>query len=79
MVIGRVHPGESNASYAIEGLLNNILGSNSMLLERYDIYVYPMVNPDGVRYGNYRCNMGGWDLNRNWRNCEDNMENFLEI
>lgn len=25
-----------------------------------------MVNPDGVIYGNSRCNLAGLDLNRQW-------------
>ncbi len=25
-----------------------------------------MVNPDGVMYGNYRCNLAGVDLNRQY-------------
>ncbi len=25
-----------------------------------------MVNPDGVIYGNFRCNLAGVDINRNW-------------
>lgn len=25
-----------------------------------------MLNPDGVRYGNHRCNIYGKDLNRTW-------------
>jgi cytosolic carboxypeptidase protein 2/3 len=27
-----------------------------------------MLNPDGVRYGNYRCDLFGYDLNRKWKN-----------
>lgn len=27
-----------------------------------------MLNPDGVRYGNYRCSLLGVDLNRRWIN-----------
>ena len=27
-----------------------------------------MLNPDGVVYGNYRCNILGVDLNRRWQN-----------
>ena len=25
-----------------------------------------MLNPDGVYYGNYRCSLMGYDLNRHW-------------
>jgi murein tripeptide amidase MpaA len=27
-----------------------------------------MANPDGVIYGNSRCNFAGYDLNRHWGN-----------
>ena len=31
------------------------------------LQVVPMLNPDGVAIGNYRCNLGGFDLNRVWQ------------
>lgn len=27
-----------------------------------------MINVDGVIYGNFRCDLGGYDLNRCWKN-----------
>ena len=33
-----------------------------------------MINPDGVFYGNCRCNMGGFDLNRRWNNPSKNYQ-----
>ena len=27
-----------------------------------------MINPDGVIYGNFRCNLAGSDINRRWTN-----------
>ncbi len=32
-----------------------------------------MINVDGVIYGNFRCDLGGFDLNRNWRNPDKNL------
>lgn len=29
--------------------------------------IVPMLNPDGVVYGNYRCCLLGYDLNRRWK------------
>jgi cytosolic carboxypeptidase protein 2/3 len=37
------------------------------LLEHFIIKIYPMVNVDGVIYGNFRCDVSGVDLNRRWR------------
>ena len=39
---------------------------SEFLLWRFDVYVFPMVNIDGVYLGNYRGNFGGFDLNRCW-------------
>ena len=36
------------------------------LLWRFDFYIIPMVNMDGVALGNYRGNYTGYDLNRCW-------------
>lgn len=33
----------------------------------FSFYVVPLVNIDGVYYGNYRANLSGNDLNRVWR------------
>lgn len=36
-------------------------------LNNYVIRVFPMINVDGVIYGNFRCDLGGFDLNRTWK------------
>lgn len=67
ILTGRVHPGESNASYVVEGLLEFILSDHKtaqLLRERFVFKVVPMLNPDGVIIGNYRCSLSGHDLNR---------------
>lgn len=33
----------------------------------YTFFVFPMINVDGVKYGHYRTNLCGVDLNRIWR------------
>lgn len=38
----------------------------SKILLEYKFVVVPMVNPDGVIYGNFRTNLAGFDLNRQW-------------
>ncbi len=65
---GRVHPGESNASYIMEGILEYLLDDNdenaAELRKRFVFKIVPMLNPDGVIVGNYRCSLSGVDLNR---------------
>jgi murein tripeptide amidase MpaA len=39
-----------------------------MLRETFIFKIIPMLNPDGVTQGNYRCNALGVDLNRRWPN-----------
>lgn len=38
------------------------------LRKHFIVYVIPMMNPDGVAYGNHRCSLLGVDLNRKWSN-----------
>jgi murein tripeptide amidase MpaA len=33
-----------------------------------------MLNPDGVVKGNYRFSAAGFDLNRKWKNCKENIQ-----
>lgn len=71
MITARVHPGESNSSFIMEGVLR-FLTSNQreakLLRANYIFKIVPMLNPDGVIYGNYRCSLLGVDLNRRWIN-----------
>lgn len=43
----------------------------------YQFKIVPMLNPDGVIVGNYRCSLAGQDLNRQWR--EPGRYSFPEI
>jgi murein tripeptide amidase MpaA len=40
----------------------------SYLTSNFEVFVFPMVNPDGVIHGMSRTNMAGLDLNRHWGN-----------
>lgn len=35
-------------------------------MKNFEFIVIPMLNPDGVIYGNFRTNLAGFDLNRQW-------------
>ena len=65
----RVHPGESPASFMMHGLILFLTSEHAHareLREHVIFKVVPMLNPDGVFLGNYRCNSCGLDLNRLW-------------
>ena len=67
VVTARVHPGESNSSFIMEGFLEFITGDSAKAvdLRRKNIFkVVPMINPDCVIAGNYRTSVSGNDLNR---------------
>ena len=50
----RVHPGESNSSHIINGIIQYLLGTDDIAIElrRKCIFkIIPMLNPDGVVNG----------------------------
>ena len=60
IVTSRVHPGEIQASYALEGLLRFLLTDHQKakdLRQKYIFYIVPMLNPDGVIHGNHRTDL----------------------
>ncbi|XP_066523257.1 cytosolic carboxypeptidase 2 isoform X2 [Hoplias malabaricus] len=70
VVTARVHPGETNGSWMMQGFLDFLLGDSPdahLLRDTFVFKVVPMLNPDGVVVGNYRCSLAGCDLNRYYR------------
>ena len=68
-ITARVHPGETQASFSLEGMMNYLLSDipeAKALRSKYIIYVIPMLNIDGVIHGNHRTDLTGSDLNRRW-------------
>lgn len=69
VITARVHPGESNASWVMKGMLDYLTGPSldaRILRDNFVFKIIPMLNPDGVIVGNYRCSLVGHDLNRQW-------------
>lgn len=67
---GRVHPGETPASWMMKGMLDFLTSdtaSAKLLRQIFVIFVVPILNPDGVVNGNNRCSLAGVDLNRQWK------------
>jgi murein tripeptide amidase MpaA len=57
LVSSRIHPGETNASYMCRGLLRALTSNAPNIKEFLDkniVKVIPMINPDGVVFGNFR-------------------------
>jgi len=69
-VLARQHPGESMASWWVEGFLERLLNDDDGLArhlrESATFHVVPIMNPDGSRKGYIRTNAKGVDLNRVW-------------
>eukprot|EP00877_Chromochloris_zofingiensis_P000660 jgi/Chrzof1/10595/Cz05g04220.t1 len=69
-IIARQHPGESQAEWCAEGLLDRLTdthdGTSKSLLRSAVFYVMPNVNPDGCWRGHLRTNAAGVNLNRAW-------------
>ncbi|KAI8897430.1 hypothetical protein BC833DRAFT_621233 [Globomyces pollinis-pini] len=66
----RVHPGESNSSHIMNGLIQFLLSSDEAadnLRKKCVFKIIPMLNPDGVINGSHRCSLAGVDLNRQWK------------
>lgn len=82
-VIARQHPGETMASWWMEGFLDRLADAEDAaaktLREKATVYVVPCMNLDGSRRGHLRTNAAGTDLNRAWRNAsmEASPEVFL--
>lgn len=69
-VSARIHPGESNASWMMKGVIDFLVSNTpeaKALREHFVFKIVPILNPDGVINGNYRCSLSGQDLNRRWK------------
>jgi hypothetical protein len=69
VIFSRVHPGESNSSWIMKGMIDFLVSNHPIALflrSKFIFKLFPMLNPDGVRYGNYRCCLFGVDNNRKW-------------
>jgi hypothetical protein len=69
LIAARHHPGEPNASYAMEEFMRSLFShskDSSRLLRRLSFLLLPMINVDGVICGYYRPSLTGYDMNRSW-------------
>lgn len=69
LLVGRQHPPEVSGTFAFYAFVETLLGESDLarnFRQRYRIIAIPLLNPDGVVGGNWRHNLGGVDLNRDW-------------
>lgn len=70
-VLSRQHPPEVTGYLAMQAFVEQIAGDSKTakaFRKKFNTYVVPMANPDGVDNGHWRHNAGGIDLNRDWAN-----------
>ena len=71
VLTGRCHPGESNGSVVLHGMIDWLLSgchNANYILDHFIVKIVPMLCIDGVIEGNYRVCLCGSDLNRVWTN-----------
>ena len=69
VITARVHPGEAQASWIWQGIIEFLVSDDPdaiAIRKQFIVKIIPMLNPDGVIYGNYRWSLLGFDLNRRW-------------
>ncbi|XP_018645398.1 Mername-AA213 putative peptidase (M14 family) [Schistosoma mansoni] len=69
VITARVHPGETQGSWMMKGLMDFLISTDpdaKVLRSNFVFKLVPMLNPDGVIVGNYRCSLSGCDLNRKY-------------
>lgn len=68
-IVGRQHPPEVTGSMALMEFVETIAEESGLAEEfrqTFETIVVPLMNPDGVAAGNWRHNLNGVDLNRDW-------------
>lgn len=73
LLVGRQHPPEVSGSFAMFSFVEALFADTELALrfrDRFQIVAIPLLNPDGVSGGNWRHNLGGTDLNRDWGTFE---------
>ncbi|WP_170245679.1 M14 family metallopeptidase [Fodinibius salinus] len=70
IIMGRQHPSEVTGALAAQIFINELASQSKLanqFRKNFDVWTYPLVNPDGVQQGHWRHNSAGVDLNRDWQ------------
>lgn len=71
IITGRQHPPEVTGGLASQVFIEALTADTELannFRQKFEIWAYPLVNPDGVVGGHWRYNGAGIDLNRDWEN-----------
>lgn len=69
VLLSRQHPPEVTGFFALQSFIDEFFVDSKLrndFFKRYEIWVFPLLNPDGVDLGHWRHNSNGIDLNRDW-------------
>jgi len=73
--IGRQHPGETQPSFWMEGVLNRLTSKTDPvaidLRKKCTFHIVPLMCPDGASRGHLRTNAAGSNLNREWDSLKE--------
>lgn len=68
-LVGRQHPPEVTGALALVPFAEALFADTDLAKDfrsHFGVVIIPALNPDGVENGNWRHNLGGQDLNRDW-------------
>lgn len=71
IIIGRQHPPEVTGAITAQAFIDELASDSGLAHEfrkEFEVWAYPLANPDGVEQGHWRHNGAGIDLNRDWKN-----------
>lgn len=69
VLLGRQHPPEVTGAMAMFSFVDTLLQESEQakkFRDEINLLIVPNINPDGVAMGNWRHNVAGVDLNRDW-------------
>ncbi len=84
VLLSRQHPPEVTGFMALKYFVNELAQNDTLtraFYQKYEVWLFPLLNPDGVDLGHWRHNAAGIDLNRDWANYRqpeiDAVTNFI--
>ena len=69
VLLSRQHPPEVTGFKALQSFVKQLLKQDTLtkaFYQKYEVWLFPLLNPDGVDLGHWRHNANGIDLNRDW-------------